>query len=278
MERISLPDFSGRRRFPHAINNLFDANAETASIFIYDEIGTFGVSADSVRRELANIDSPVINLSINSPGGDVFDGIAIYNELLSHKARVNVRVTGLAASAASIIAMAGDEISIAENGFLMIHNAWSMAIGNKRDMWDTGDVLNAIDKSLARTYSSRTGAEFDDVAAMMDAETWLDAETAKSLKFADSIIETESANALFDLSIYSQVPDALKRRIESGLRDVGYSQKQAKTAISKGFETLPARDEKGSDRATSRDDSDALAAASGLLAKLTHSLEVNTNV
>lgn len=278
MEKISLPELSGRRRFPHAINNLFDANAETASIFIYDEIGGFGISADSVRRELANIDAPVINLSINSPGGDVFDGIAIYNELLSHDARVNVRVTGLAASAASIIAMAGDEISVAENGFLMIHNAWSMAIGNKRDMWDTGDVLNAIDKSLARTYSKRTGAEFEDISSMMDAETWLDAETAVNLKFADSIIESESANALFDLSIYSKVPDSLKRRIESGLRDVGFSQKQAKTAISQGFETLPARDEQGSARATSRDDSDALAAASQFLAKLNHSLEVKTNV
>lgn len=156
-----------------------------------------------------------IVLNINSPGGDVFDGIAIFNDLLAHKADVMVRVTGLAASAASVIAMAGDDIHIAENAFFMIHNAWSVAIGDSREMTARAKLLNQIDGQLASTYAARTGGDAADIKQQMDDETWLTASDAVDQGFADDVIplnEGADAAAFFDLSVFRNAPKALKPR------------------------------------------------------------------
>lgn len=169
------------------------------------------------RDALARIDASTIVVNINSPGGDVFDGIAIYNDLLAHKAEVVIRVTGLAASAASLVAMAGDEITIAENAFFMIHNAWTFAIGDSREMTAQAKILKQVDGSLAETYAARTGQDVGDIRSLMDDETWLNGDDAVEQGFADKIISADEpagadARASFGLAAFKNVPRALKPR------------------------------------------------------------------
>lgn len=186
------------------------ASGDTAEIDLYDAIGAWGIRASDFKRQLNSIEARTITLNINSPGGDVFDGFAIYNDLIAHPATINVVVKGLAASAASLIAMAGDNIAIADNAFFMIHNAWTIAVGNKAEMDKTSAVLEKIDASLAGTYRDRTGLKLADVVAMMDAETWLDAETAVANGFADGTVSADAkANARFDLSQFKNTPREL---------------------------------------------------------------------
>jgi len=190
-----------------------EARAGVTEITLYDEIGRWGVSAKMFRAVLDRVETDQIVLNINSPGGDVFDGVAIYNDLLAHKSSVVVRVTGLAASAASLIAMAGDEIEIAENAFFMIHNAWSIAIGDSRELTARAKLLKTIDGKMADTYAHRTGQDAADIKQQMDDETWLTADDAVDLGFADKLIDTDDeeaeARASFDLAPFKNVPRAL---------------------------------------------------------------------
>lgn len=210
-----------RKPLFNSSNARFDCVArgdDTTEINIYKEIGGwFGVNAEEFREMLDGITSSNIVVNINSPGGDVFDGIAIYNDLLAHKAYVVVRVTGLAASAASIIALAGDRVEIAENAFFMIHNAWSVAVGDARVMSARANLLKKIDAGLADTYATRTGGDVDDIKQQMDDETWLTAAEAIEQGFADATIDTDEseeadARAAFDLSPFKNVPKALTPR------------------------------------------------------------------
>lgn len=234
-----------RRIFNRAAGRGFEvkAAADEAVITLYDEIGYWGVTAKDFRSQLDQIAQNKINLRINSPGGDVFDGIAIYNDLKDHHAEVRVSVTGIAASAASLIAMAGDRIEIAESGFIMIHNAWGVCVGSKAEMKDFYEVLDEIDGALADTYAARTGLARAEIEKMMTAETWLKGKDAVAKKFADVTGESEGgeASARFDLSLFRNAPIGLrpgdraapktKRDLEAHLRDAGLSREEAKAAI-----------------------------------------------
>lgn len=215
MDRINvgaMPQGGQRDRFfARSVGTAFNAslNADATEIDLYDEIGVWGVTARDFRNKLKDT-SGDIKLRINSPGGSVTDGIAIYNDLLAHKGNVRVEITGVAASIASIIAMAGKEIAIADNAFLMIHNAWTVAIGNKEDFADLVTVLGKIDDSMARTYASRTGTGVRTIKQMMDDETWMTGKEAKEAGFATEILKPAEAQAKFDLSVFAQVPDALR--------------------------------------------------------------------
>jgi ATP-dependent protease ClpP protease subunit len=203
-----------QRVFAWARGNRFEvrARADRAEIDLYDEIGTWGVNAKSFRTQLKSINAPLIALRINSPGGDVFDAAAIYNDLIDHPARVEVTVTGLAASAASIIAMAGDHVAIADNAFLMVHNAWTVAIGDTRALLDMAAVLEKIDGARAQVYAARSGLDLAAVRAMMDAETWLDAGDAVDKGLADeAIARVGEPQAAFDLTLYAKAPAAVRR-------------------------------------------------------------------
>lgn len=199
----------------------FDVRAEDhrAVIDIYDVIGYWGVSAIDIREILDGITADEILVRINSPGGDVFDGVAIYNDLVQHNARIAVEITGLAASAASIIAMAGEDIAIGDNAFMMIHNAWGIAVGNRHDMTGFAALLERIDAALARTYARRTGHPVEDMTAMMDDETWMAGAEAVEAGFADRTFEDDgdgetedAAQAFFDLGVYAHTPaDAMDR-------------------------------------------------------------------
>ena len=187
------------------------AEQAPAHIELYDEIGYWGVTAKDFRDQLSQLSGDIV-VKINSPGGDVFDGIAIHNELAAYNGRVRVEVMGLAASAASVVAMAGNEIAIAENGFLMIHNAWVLAIGNRHDLIEGAAVLAKIDGALARTYANQSKLGVRTIGQMMDDETWLTAQEAKDKGFATEILKPQgdAAQARFDLSVFAHAPKALR--------------------------------------------------------------------
>lgn len=160
----------------------------STEILLYDEIGYWGVNAKDFAGVLAGITSPSITVRINSPGGDVFDGLAMYNSLKSHPATINTVVEGLAASAASFIMLAGDTVTMAENSLVMIHKAWAMGIGNADDMTALSGVLSKIDGQIAGMYSAKNGKSVEDNLAAMADETWMTSAEAKDFGLVDSIV------------------------------------------------------------------------------------------
>src|ERR1019366_1254050 len=131
-----------------------------------------------------------IDLRINSPGGNVFEGLTIYNLLASHPAKVAVHIDGLAASIASVIAMAGNTIEIADNGMLMIHNAWGVGIGQASDLRKTASVLDSVTGNIAGIYAKRASApDLGEIQDLMDAETWMTASEAKDCGLVDCIVD-----------------------------------------------------------------------------------------
>lgn len=189
--------------------------ADTTEVFIYDIIGEDwfgdGVTAKGFLEELAAINTPNISVRINSPGGNVWDGVAIQNALVRNSATVTAHIDGLAASVASLIAMAGDTVEMAENAMMMIHDPWAMAMGNAADLRDFADRLDKTADALANTYSTKTGKTTDEVRAAMRAETWYTADEAVAFGLADEIGEEQKMAALdFDLSRFRNAPTTLK--------------------------------------------------------------------
>ena len=178
-----------------------------AEILIYDAIGKSfwddeAVSAQSFVTELAALgDVSEITLRINSPGGDVFDGVAIYNAVKNHKAKVTAHVDGIAASAASLIAMAADKIVMPQNSFMLVHGASGFAMGNAEDMIALAADLQRIDKSMAATYAARSGQTPAKVRALMKEDRLMDATEAKSLGYADEIASPVKMAASMRLNV-----------------------------------------------------------------------------
>lgn len=191
-----------------------------AEVFIYDQIGRNffgeGVAAEDFIKELKALDlktGDTLNVRINSPGGSVFEGIAIHNYLRTLKAKVVVTVDGVAASIASAIAMAGDSIEMPQNAMMMIHNPMMLSIGNAETMRKAAQDLDQIRDAMAASYLRRIKAGREELYAMLDAETWLTANEAVAKGFADTVIDPVRAAAQFDLSKYGyKVPAALARR------------------------------------------------------------------
>lgn len=183
------------------------ADGDEVTLTIYDEIGGWGVSARDVSAALNDGVYKRVHVRLNSPGGDVFAGFAIYNLLREYGAKVIVTVDGLAASAASIIAMAGNEVRMGDGAFMMIHNAWALGVGDHAEMLSLSKTLKKIDGELAKIYSKRTEIEESAIAKMMAAETWLTADEAIAQGFADKKTkENTKAKASFDLSAYKNAP------------------------------------------------------------------------
>jgi len=171
------------------------AASDENSISIFDPIGADwageGVTAKRIAGALRAIGGKDVTVNVNSPGGDMFEGLAIYNLLRDYKGTVTVKVLGVAASAASVIVMAGDEIQMARASFLMIHNAWVMAIGNRHDLREFADTLEPFDKAMADIYAARTGTELKKVQKMMDAETWIGGAEAVESGWADALLPAD---------------------------------------------------------------------------------------
>ena len=172
-----------------------DLNVGKVSLF--DEIGGWGISAREFREEikaLGEVDR--IDLEIHSPGGSVIDGWAIYDLLKNHPAPVHARIGALAASMATVIAMAADQVEMAENAFFMVHNPWSVAIGDADEMRATADLLDKMQDGITRAYVGRSGLDEQEVKDLMKAESWLTGAEALELGFVDSLGATMEAAAL----------------------------------------------------------------------------------
>ena len=186
------------------------ARAEGAEVSIYDEIGAYGVSAKSFLDELGALPNEgPLTVRLNSPGGSVFDAVAIYNAIKRHAGPVTVWIDGIAASAASYVAMAGDEVVMPENAFLMIHDPSGVVFGTADDMRAMAEALDKIKGSLVAGYVAKSGGAEDDIAALMAKETWLDAAEAVELGFADRLAEPVRIAARFDIARFRNAPPAL---------------------------------------------------------------------
>jgi ATP-dependent protease ClpP protease subunit len=186
------------------------ARATGAEISIYDEIGAYGVSAKGFLAELGALPDEVpIDLRLNSPGGSVFDAVAIHNALQRHAGTVTVWIDGIAASAASYIAMAGDEIVMPENAFLMIHDPAGLVMGTADDMRSMAEALDKVKGSLVQGYATRSGRTPEDIAALMSAETWFDATDALEAGLATRLVEPVRIAASFDIGRFRNAPTIL---------------------------------------------------------------------
>lgn len=207
-----MPEPTPRERFAAAARTTparvkLAAHGRDASLHLYGVIGGFwdGIAADEVVQDVRGLDVDTLNVYVNSPGGDVYDGLAIRNALRDHPARVVLTVDGLAASAASVIATGADEVVMGQGAELMIHDAWSIAIGNADDMRANADALDRLSDSAAAMYAERAGGDAADWRALMKAETWYTADEAVTAGLADRTTATTApASNLFDLSMYAQ--------------------------------------------------------------------------
>ena len=196
-------------------------------VLIYDEIGAYGISARGFLAELGAIpDAAPINLRLNSPGGSVFDAVAIHNALARHEGTVTVWIDGIAASAASYVAMAGDEIVMPENAFLMIHDPSGLVMGTATDMRAMAETLEKIAGSMTRGYAARSGKSEEEIAALMAAETWFDAQEALQAGLASRIAEPVRIAASFDIARFRNAPPELVDAVTQTVEDANGSDRQ----------------------------------------------------
>lgn len=231
---------------------------DIAEISIFGDIGSSwwgdSVTAADFKKDFDEIKGrSKINILINSPGGDVFDGIAIHNIIATERAKVSVEVLGLAASAASIIALAGSSLSIDAGGFFMIHNVWTFAMGDADDLRKQADDLDKISGELVNIYEAHSNLSAEEIQEFMDAETWFTAAEAIEHGFADEQVEHEAAAASLSIDpkyAYQHVPDRFRgsaegntkppetvRELEAILRDAGYSRQRSVDIAAHGFGT-----------------------------------------
>jgi len=184
-----------------------EASSKSADVYIFDEIGTFGLTAQSFIEEIKSYKDTPMSLHINCVGGDVFEGMAIYNVLKKRTARTTVYIEGIAASMGSVIALAGDEVVMAENSLFMIHNAWGGAMGEATEIRKTAALLDKISGEIADIYTKKTNLPYNRVKEMMDEETWLSADEAFNLGFIDSISDAIKVAAKYDVSKFKNITD-----------------------------------------------------------------------
>jgi len=199
---------------------------EGAAIYFYTHFGHGGIEAEKIAPQIDAIDAGHIDIYINSPGGDVFEARAVRSALDRHPASIHVHIDALAASAASYVMLAGDEISIAPGAMIMIHRAWGLALGNAEEMRATAGLLEKIDGLILDDYEKATGLERSRLEQMMDDESWMDASEAVDLGFCHAVEDEDEgqdagaaarramamiARARFDYSGFSHAPEALNK-------------------------------------------------------------------
>lgn len=207
------------------------ADESDRTISVYDVIGYDwwtgeGVTAKRVAGALRAMGAGPVTVNVNSPGGDMFEGLAIYNLLREHQGEVTVKVLGLAASAASIIAMAGDTVQIARAGFLMIHNCWVVAQGNRHDLREYAEMMEPFDAAMADIYSARTGLDAAEVQKQLDAESWINGSAAIEQGYADELLPSDQVGQVDAKASASAV-----RRIEAAIRAAGLPRSEAQRLI-----------------------------------------------
>ena len=191
------------------------ARGANPRVDIYDEIGSWGITAKDFYNSLKSVASPdqEIDVHINSIGGNVFEGYAIYNILKCRPGKVNVVVDGLAASMASLIAMAGDDIAMPENTMMMIHCPFGTSVsGNADDARKFVELLEKLEQQSADIYAGRTGQPVEKVLADMKAETWMTGKEAVALGYADRLMEPVSLATTMKLTDYKNIPETVKEQ------------------------------------------------------------------
>jgi ATP-dependent Clp protease protease subunit len=233
---------------------------EKHSINIYSTVGDYGdgsgITARIVSSVLRKADGADVTVNINSGGGDFFEGLAIHTLLSEYEGEVTVNVIGLAASAASIIALAGNKVNIAKSGFIMIHNAWTMAIGNSEDMQIVADMLSKFDVSMMKLYAKATGLDEKQIKKMMSEETWLTGDDAIEMKFAHSLLGDDS----LDTNEEEKIANAALKRVDVALAKAGMPRSERRELIKELTSTPSA-----AEPVTPSADIELKAALSGLL-------------
>ena len=193
---------------PKQFTDLVNVAGDSATIYLYDMISAdWGVSALSVIEAIAEAgEAKILNVHINSPGGDVFEGRAIMAALSAFKGKTIARIDSLCASAATSIALACDEVVMADGAFFMIHNASGMAWGDKQTLRDTADVLEKVEGAIVSDYLQKTGKDEAEIRALMDAETWFTANEAMEHGFVDAIDKGKKATNTWNLSAFAKAP------------------------------------------------------------------------
>lgn len=203
----------------------------TPTISVLDPIGADwfgdGVTAKRIAAALRNIGDRDVVVNINSPGGDYFEGLAIYNMLLEHPGQVTVKVLGLAASAASIIAMAADNLLVARAGFLMIHNTWVCACGDRHAFREVADWLEPFDAAAVDVYHARSGINEAELAKMLDKETWISGKDAVDRGLADGLLSDEDLEGKAANST-ALSPLAAKKKMDTILASAGFSRSDSR--------------------------------------------------
>lgn len=221
---------------------------DQAEILIYDVIGWPYNDAGDLVRYVNSLGDKDILVRLNTPGGDVFDGMAIFNSLANHKGKVTIRIEALAASMGSVLAMAGKEIQAYSNTMMMIHDPWTYMAGNQYELREMADLLEKISGNMLDVYAGRSKIGKREMKEIMKAETWYTAKEAKEKGFINTILETGKATkAQFDLTMYTNAPDGIcsiegrdldEREIERALRDAGASRSFAKAIVAERFKPL----------------------------------------
>lgn len=175
------------------------ATNKPATLSLLEDIGFWGMQSKDFREQLDKVEGDELIVEIDSPGGDVFAGNAMYHMLRASGKKVTTRVLGVAASAASVVAMAGDVREMPENSFMMVHNPWGVAIGNAEEMRETADVLDKIGGSLVKVYAKHTGKSEDEIKPMLAKDTWLTADECLEMGFATKITDKVEAQAKYDM-------------------------------------------------------------------------------
>lgn len=215
------------------------------SISIFDVIGADywgdGVTASRIAGALRSLNGADVTVNINSPGGDMFEGLAIYNLLREYEGRVTVKVLGLAASAASIIAMAGDDVQIGRGAFLMIHNCWVYAMGNRHDLAQIAADMEPFDNAMSDIYQARSGLDADTIGKMMDGETYIGGSDAVAKGFADSLLSAD------EIADDDDSPAAALRKLDALLAktDTPRSERRKLLKALSGSKPGAASDQKG---------------------------------
>ena len=182
-----------------------NAQSKSADVYIYSEIGGYDVSAKSFIDELKEIKDQNINVHINSLGGSVFDGLAIYNALRNHAKQVTTKVEGICASIASVIAMAGDKIEMAENSLLMIHNPFAMSGGDANELRKTANILDKIRNEIANIYASKSKHDAEHYIGLMDLESWFNSNESLELGLINGITQPMKIENNYDISKFENI-------------------------------------------------------------------------
>ncbi|MCX9118802.1 head maturation protease, ClpP-related [Providencia rettgeri] len=218
-------------------NSSIRAASSANTISVLDVIGEDywgeGVTAKRISGALRAIGNNDVVVNINSPGGDMFEGLAIYNLLRAHSGKVTVNILGIAASAASIIAMAGDEIHMGRGAFLMIHNCWSIGVGNRHDFAKLAADLEPFDKSMADIYVARSGQSESVVSKMMDDETYIASSDAIAKGFADGLLAADEIND------GDESPQAAIRKLDAALAKAEMPRSERRKLISALTGSMP---------------------------------------